>query len=289
MDLSFPLNEGLLSLYRTVTLPGRELLRWRWRRSQRFPLAILFYHRVADRHANPWTISTADFARHLDWLETHFDIVSLEEVQQRIRRGICPRPTVAITFDDGYAENCDFALPELIRRQIPATYFVATDFVAHGRPFPHDVAAGQPLPPNTIEQLRELSDSGITIGAHTRSHCDLGKVGDGKRLDREIVGSKEDLEQWIGRAVQYFAFPYGRPANVSQAAIDRIRSAGYAGFCSAFGAWNWLDADPFHLRRIHGDPGLERLKNWLTFDPRKLWQAEPDCGNRSRLLAGVAS
>jgi peptidoglycan/xylan/chitin deacetylase (PgdA/CDA1 family) len=206
----------------------------------------------------------------LDWLQDNYDIVSLEEAQLRTQSKFCDRPTVAITFDDGYADNGDFAIPELARRGLTATYFVATDFVKTGRSFPHDVKAELPLLPNTFDQLREYVDLGMEIGAHTRSHCDLGQVTLESQIRDEIVGSVQDLETWLGQPIRYFAFPYGLPHNTSQEAVDIIREIGLKGFCTAYGAWNWPGSGGFHLRRIHADPGIERLRNWLTLDARKL-------------------
>ena len=74
---------------------------------------VLFYHRVADTHPNQWTISTKLFERQMRWLRDRFDVISLREAQQRIRRGTNSRMAVSITFDDGYADNCDFAIPLL--------------------------------------------------------------------------------------------------------------------------------------------------------------------------------
>ena len=73
------------------------------------------------------------------WIRRHFDIVSLEEVQRCVAAGENPRPAVAITFDDGYAENCDEAIPFLLENEIPFTYFVSLGFVNEQKPFPHDV------------------------------------------------------------------------------------------------------------------------------------------------------
>ena len=47
-----------------------------------------------------------------------------------------------------------------------------------------------------------------------------------------------------------------------------LREAGFLGVCSAYGGWNEMGDDAFHLQRIHGDPNIERMKNWLTYDPR---------------------
>ncbi len=266
------MKEQALWLYQRLTKKSRQNLLRTLQETNRVPVAVLFYHRVADSSPNAWTLSCKDFSRHLDWLHDNYDIVSLEEAQTRIRSMGCVRPTVSITFDDGYAENADFAIPELVRRSLPATYFVSTDFVRTGVSFPHDVAAGNPLPPNTVEHLKEFSSQGIEIGAHTRSHADLGRLENEEAIRNEIVGSARDLEAWVGDSIRYFAFPYGLPKNTSQLAVDVIASAGFAGFCTAYGDWNWPNSTGFHLRRIHADQGLERLKNWLTYDARKFDQ-----------------
>jgi len=233
----------------------------------RSPVMVLFYHRVADEHPSAWTISTAGFRRHVDWLIGRFDLVSLAEAQRRIAEGN-HRPAVSITFDDGYADNVRFALPLLIDRGIPCTYFVSLDYVATGRPFPHDARAGCPLAPNTLAELRELAAAGIDIGGHTRTHADLGSVADPRVLHDELIAATRELEDAVGHAVRYFAFPYGQPANLSEAAMQLARQHGLWGVCSAWGAYNVPGDDPFHLRRIHADADI-RFKNWLTVDPRK--------------------
>ncbi len=257
-------------LYQRLTWQQRLQLRRELIQAGRFPVGILFYHRVADRHPNPWTISRRDFVKHLDWLQSHFDIVSLSEAQARIRRTVNARPTIALTFDDGYAENCDFAIPELLRRGLTATYFVVSQAVAENRPFVHDRLEHLQLAPNTVNEIRDIHRAGIEIGAHTRTHCDLGSVSAGAELAEETIGSVREIESWGITPIRYFSFPYGLPANTSQAAVDLLRQAGLAGFCTAYGAWNWPGAIGFHLRRIHGDPGMQTLTNWLTLDRRKL-------------------
>lgn len=259
-----------LWLYRAVTSGRRQRILRQLKANCRVPIAILFYHRVADDLVNDWTISRRDFARQLDWLSGQFDIVSLAEAQLRIKSPKNDRPTVAITFDDGYADNCDFAIQELSRRNLPATYFVVSNCVCTGESFPHDVLAGHPLLPNTVDQLRFIASQGIEIGGHTLSHVDLGKLRDPSALHQEIVGNLEQLQRWLRVPIRYFSFPYGMPENTSQLAVDIIKQAGFSGFCTAYGAWNWPGSHGFHLKRIHADPGLESLRNWLTLDPRKV-------------------
>jgi peptidoglycan/xylan/chitin deacetylase (PgdA/CDA1 family) len=264
-----PLKDILLNAYYLSTLSGRRQAAVDRAQRGMEPVSILFYHRVADTSLNAWTMPTATFARQVRWLKEWFDVVDLAEAQRRIASGRNTRPTVAITFDDGYAENMQFAAPLLLKEKLPFTYFVSTNHVFGNRPFPHDEAAGRPLPPNTASQLRELADAGVEIGAHNRNHIHLG-IATADVLQEEIIGSKHDLEQALEREVRYFAVPYGQPADLSTAAFQIAYRAGYHGVCSAFGGYNFPGDDPFHLRRIHADCEMVRLKNWLTVDPRKL-------------------
>ena len=234
------------------------------------PVMVLFYHRVADSHPNGWTMSRTLFARQLGWLAKHFDLVSLDEGQRRIRAGCNQRPAVAITFDDGYAENCDYALPLLIERDIPCTYFVSLEHVTKGCAFPHDQQRGVTLPPNTVDELRWMAEQGIQIGAHTRTHADMGQIRDSAQLQDELVTSGRELEQILGSRVPFFAFPYGQPENLSAEAFQLAMESGYQGVCSAYGGYNFPGDDAFHLQRIHADPEMARLRNWLTVDPRKV-------------------
>lgn len=260
----------LLGLYYLATIPQRRRAATRRCLQSQVPVAVLFYHRVADKHPNDWTISTLRFREQILWLKRRFEMVSLETAQQRIASGTNERPTVCITFDDGYAENCQMAIPWLIHSRIPFTYFVSTLYMQLGKPFPHDVARGRPLQPNTISQLRAMTAAGVEIGAHTRTHADLGAIRSESKLRDEIAGSKVDLENALGQEIRYFSFPYGMPENMSNAAFRIAYETSYQGVCSAYGGYNLPAGDSFHLRRIHGYPEWLRFRNWLTMDPRKL-------------------
>lgn len=262
-------RQSALYLYYWSTLPARRGDSRRRAADATEPVQVLFYHRVADDHPNDWTIGTRAFERQINWIRRRSEIVSLAEAQRRIASGSNRRPTVAITFDDGYADNCRTAVPFLLRNDIPFTYFVTTQHVQQGIPFEHDLEAGQPLRPNSMNELRALAAAGVDIGSHTCTHADLGGMPTLDELLEEIAGSKQDLEHALDVEIRYFAFPFGLPDNMSVEAFRVALDAGYEGVCSAYGAYNAPGDDPFHIRRIHGDPELIRLKNWLTLDPRK--------------------
>ncbi len=272
-----PWKRLLLHGYFAATYPGRMRCLARLARDGRSPVLVLFYHRIADDRATPWTAPFATFERQLRWLGRHFDLVSLTEAQRRIRAGHNERPSATITFDDGYAENCDRALPLLIERRIPCTYFVCSQHVATGSPFAHDLALGYRLAPNTPEQIRELARAGIDIGAHTRTHADLGQIDDPGRLHEELVGARDELEQICGAAVRYFAFPFGLKRNMSPAAFRLARQAGYLGVCSAYGGFNFPGDDAFHIQRVHGDDEMARFKNLALVDPWRQGRVKRYC------------
>jgi peptidoglycan/xylan/chitin deacetylase (PgdA/CDA1 family) len=255
--------------YRGLTLPLRTLVRRNQVRSGTVPLHILFYHRIANDFQNSWTMCTADFDQQISWLQKHFKIVSLQEIQRRIDSGFNREPCVAVTFDDGYAENCENALPLLIKRAIPFTYFVCLQNMLTGQFFSHDVKAGKGLCPNSIESLRQLAAvSQCQIGAHTRNHANIGGIENPLELHDELIQASEELAALVRQPIHYFAFPYGTPANMSPLAFQLLKEHGFRGVCSAYGGTNQVGGDSFHLQRMHGDPLLCRVQNWLTNDPR---------------------
>jgi peptidoglycan/xylan/chitin deacetylase (PgdA/CDA1 family) len=258
----------LLSSYYHATLPLRRFANERRNAAGQAPILVLFYHRVADDDTDCWNHSNRLFADQIHWLRDRFDMISLAEVQRRITVGN-DRPAVAITFDDGYAESCDEAIPLLIREGVPCTYFVSWQHICDGRPFPHDAAEGRADPPNTIAQLRDIAAAGIEIGGHTRTHADLGKIVNPQQIFDEVIATNREIEQTLGYPVRFFSFPYGLPENLNARAVRLLKDHGYSGFCSAYGDYNVPGDDPFHIRRVHADDML-RLKNWATIDPRKL-------------------
>lgn len=99
--------------------------------------AVLLYHRVlprevAERRAvEPGMYVTPEsFALHLDWLAADFRVLPLHEILSRLAAGQpLPSGACAITFDDGWRDNADYALPELARRGVPATLFAVSERV----------------------------------------------------------------------------------------------------------------------------------------------------------------
>jgi peptidoglycan/xylan/chitin deacetylase (PgdA/CDA1 family) len=98
-------------------------------------LLVLTYHRVleSDDPLRPGEMTREAFERHTRVLSRFFNVLPLAEAWKRTLEGTLPRRAVALTFDDGYADNVELALPILARRGLAATFFIATSFLDGGR------------------------------------------------------------------------------------------------------------------------------------------------------------
>jgi peptidoglycan/xylan/chitin deacetylase (PgdA/CDA1 family) len=96
---------------------------------------ILVYHRVAALQSDPWdlAVTPANFAEHLEVLRRLGVCLPLARFADATSEGTLPGNAVAVTFDDGYADNLLHALPLLERYDVPATLFATTRFVGGRR------------------------------------------------------------------------------------------------------------------------------------------------------------
>ncbi|MBL8362820.1 MAG: polysaccharide deacetylase family protein [Rubrivivax sp.] len=97
-------------------------------------LSTLIFHRV-HRQTDPLfpdEVDAARFDRMCGWLAAWFHVLRFDEAVHRLRAGTLPERALAITFDDGYADNHEVALPILSRHGLPATFFVTTDYLGGG-------------------------------------------------------------------------------------------------------------------------------------------------------------
>jgi peptidoglycan/xylan/chitin deacetylase (PgdA/CDA1 family) len=233
-------------------LPMMIARNWYRRLRGRAPVTILYHHLVSDR-AHYLGIPTEVFYRQVEFLLRHYRVATLEEATAALRSGKLRASTVVLTFDDGYREN--FVNLRAVTEQtgVPVSLFISTDYMSSGKPFGHDQKRLEfGFSPLDWEQVAMLGRSGLEVGSHTRTHFDCASQ-DPAILEREIVGSKKELEQRLGLPVKYFSFPWGQPKNMSPTAVEIARSA-YPFVFSAFGGENFptTNGTAWHLlRRNH--------------------------------------
>jgi peptidoglycan/xylan/chitin deacetylase (PgdA/CDA1 family) len=172
---------------------------------------ILCYHRIAD-DPNPnlatYAIRPSDFRAQMQWLKDHgWHVISLTNMLAAFSEGITLRKTAVLTFDDGYQDLVDEAMPILAEFDYPATAFIVSDLV--GKTAEWDVSHGGAMAPlATLDGLRALEGAGWEIGHHTRTHPRLIALDD-EALANEIEGGKSEMERLLGHPVATFAYPFG--------------------------------------------------------------------------------
>ena len=144
-------------------------------------LSILIFHRVF-RTRDPLFPEEPDMARFgeiLGWLGAWFRVLPLDDAVTRLQAGTLPARAVAISFDDGYADNFENALPLLEKHQLPATFFVSTGFLDGGRMWNDTVIeAIRACPDETLH----LDDPGLGLGRFR-----LASVEDKRRAIETII------------------------------------------------------------------------------------------------------
>lgn len=172
-------------------------------------LTLVGWHRISCTGGG---LSTAydDFRRHLDTLERWgARVFTLADAVDRLVAGTLPPRAVALTFDDGYASVLDLAWPELRRRDLPATLFAVSGYLDGQRRFPwdRDADARDARLADAIA-LRDAADDGLDIGSHTVTHRWLPHL-DAAEVGHELLASRHELEDLIGRRVTSLAYPMG--------------------------------------------------------------------------------
>lgn len=299
---------------------------------------ILGYHRIADTTHDEYEVCVTPkhFAEQMEALSKHACPIQISELVQCLKAGSVPPKSVAVTFDDGYADNFYEAKPVLEKYAIPATVFVCTGYA--GKEFWWDELerliilsqaelsalrlevgedqfvwdqpgvspeAGfasrrkylqalynfllaldvedQDWAMNKIrswanvsfdetttramahEELLQLVDGGlIEIGAHTRHHPMLPRLSLERQRD-EIVSSKQDLENLLGRRVNGFAYPNGRATDDAKRIVHE---AGFAFACTSLHdvvrpAHDLHSLTRFWQKDVDGDKFLLGLHLWM--------------------------
>lgn len=156
---------------------------------------------------------------------------------------------MVLTFDDGFENFFSNAFVSILRYNIKTALFISTDFIEGKISFDHLFGKNSRLKPLTWQQLRKIADSGIEIGSHTISHKNLADINM-REAHREITDSKKIIEDKIGKAVKYFAYPYGSKLSFNKRIKEAVMAAGYEkAFVNIMG-FNHVDSDQYELKRI---------------------------------------
>lgn len=132
-------------------------------------LNVLIFHRVLPQPDPlfPGEVDAAAFDTQLGWIKSWFNVLPLDEAIARLADGSLPARAAALSFDDGYADNHDVALPLLRRHGLPCSFFVATGFIDGGRMWNDTLIEAIRRSRLATLDLRGLQDAaGVDLGQH---------------------------------------------------------------------------------------------------------------------------
>jgi peptidoglycan/xylan/chitin deacetylase (PgdA/CDA1 family) len=189
---------------------------------------ILCYHSVAPGWDDPVSVEPADFERQCRTLARRGGTVPLAAVRDQLAvSGVPPRGVTMLTFDDGFADYAEHAVPIMERYGLHATmYIVAGSLRPAGVPVDwiRGLAPAEAPSLLTAEQICDLHERGWEIGSHSMAHRDLPTLTEAE-CRADLSESRELLSDLLGEAVTTLAYPFGRHAgHVRRAA----RAAGYS-------------------------------------------------------------
>jgi len=191
--------------------------------------AILLYHHVSSSTPASTSISPEAFKSHMEYLDAHHTVVSLQDVVSAIQHNTTlPENAVAITFDDGYANILDNAHPILADLGFPYIVFINPDEIGVG---PKQL---------TWEQVIAMHNDGVVFANHTLDHLHMlnGEQAMGERAWLEKVwqnveSAEKKIEDKLDISLKYLAYPFGE---YNTALANKLKTEGYIGFGQHSGA-----------------------------------------------------
>jgi peptidoglycan/xylan/chitin deacetylase (PgdA/CDA1 family) len=190
-------------------------------------IPILMYHQidVPPPRGTPLrglVVSPQSFKRQmllLKWMGyTGLSMRNLEPYLCGERQG----KVVGITFDDGYQNNLQYALPTLKKMGFSATCYAVSSMLGGQNSWDLGIGVAQ-KPLMSKENFLEWLAAGMDVGSHTKTHADLTAISF-PSLVEEIQGSKIELESALGYEVRHFCYPYGR---FNDSHLIQVQKSGY--------------------------------------------------------------
>ncbi len=236
-------------------------------------IPILMYHQIDTPPARGtpmrgMVVSPRRFAAQMRLLRAMgYKGLTMSELMPYLR-GEQQGKVVGITFDDGYRNTLEHALPILKAHGFRATCYAVSQKLGGYNDW--DAALGVPQKP--LLDAAELAlwvQAGMEVGAHTRHHVDLARSSDAMAKE-EIERSRSELESAIQAPVQHFCYPYGRflPQHVAM-----VRNAGFASAVTVCRGRVAGEVDLFRLPRVLVAQatrlGQFALKLWTGYEDRR--------------------
>jgi peptidoglycan/xylan/chitin deacetylase (PgdA/CDA1 family) len=223
--------------------------------------AVLTYHHVGPRprgvRLKGLYVDSKLFAQQMAELKAEaYETDAFETIRSSRPRA----KRVFLTFDDGFADVFENALPKMRQHHFRSIQFLVADLL--GKTSEWQAGSGE-LPGLLMDkaQVKDWINAGQEIGSHTLTHPRLTQISPSQARE-EISDSKKKLEDIFGIAVEHFCYPYG---DWNPAVRDIVAEVGYKSACITKSGVNTIEADPFALKRITVRYPSRKLKNLGTW------------------------
>jgi peptidoglycan/xylan/chitin deacetylase (PgdA/CDA1 family) len=227
---------------------------------------LLVYHRISpvrvtERRLDDWNVRPASLEQHVASLVENSELVFVGDLQQRLRQPMTTKRLVCLTFDDGYQNFHDEALPILRRYHAKATVFVVSGYVGSSGPMPFDrwgmrhSASTPPVAwrPLTWRALEECAKSGLVeVGGHSHSHANAAVTAP-RDVAAEPAHCREVIRQRLGDVhARSYAYPYGssRLRQVTPEYVTAVQAAGFDCAVTTNLGLATPDSDRYQLPRV---------------------------------------
>jgi peptidoglycan/xylan/chitin deacetylase (PgdA/CDA1 family) len=201
---------------------------------------ILTYHSLDDT-GSVISIAPSVFRSQMSWLaESGIRVVPLSEIRST-------PAAVALTFDDGFQNFFEHALPVLQEHRFPATIFVVSSYCGAANTWSSQAA--RPSVPQlrlmAWSQLEQAAKAGVMVGSHTATHPHMTRLS-AAEVEEELRLSRTTIEDRTGASVTAFAYPYGDYS----VAVRQAAARHYSFACGTKLAFVSSGSDPMELPRL---------------------------------------
>ncbi|GGE55808.1 polysaccharide deacetylase [Pedobacter psychrotolerans] len=189
------------------------------------PIAML--HHVAEQphpSLQTWCISHSKFLEFLTCIENKgLQTTTFQEIITQKPSPKDLRNRIIITFDDCAAELLDFAIPELVKRNMKAVFYMPSNHIDGENIWDIEEFAMTSVKLMNLQQLQYLLTLGMEVGSHGENHIRLNQVSE-EMANQDITLSKKNLENLLKHPIYSFAYPYGKIPDHHQ---KMLTQAGY--------------------------------------------------------------
>ena len=241
----FKLNKFLISLLIIVII----FIEQSFANAKENSAAVFVYHRFGENKYPSTNIKISQFKKHIQELtNNNYNVISTEQlIDILINKKNIPEKTAVLTMDDAFLSIYKEAWPLLKKKKLPFTVFVST----------------KPVGSNSKnymnwDQLREMVNSGVIIGHHTKSHFHLVNK-DKETIINEIEEANSDFLKNLGFVPDIFAYPYGEYSyEIKQIVKEYFKAAFGQQSGGIYNEINIFELPRFSLNEQYGD--LKRFK-----------------------------